>query len=321
MVAVRTVPRAPRRSTQGGSPPVRLSIRGRAGPRGTAGRSCPRTAPRTSDAIGISRPSRRRRAERGLHRVCAFREPAHVVRCRPSGGPWRARRPAGGSATGPTRRRDDIADAGEPANVNGFAPVASPSRIISASPRVISPALPLSPHPRSSTAPAAIATMFLSAPHNSTPTMSSLTYTRNARLPTPDRPLRELLVIGPDNRRRRHPVSDLEGEVRARQRSDAPTDRAHRLGDNLAHPQKRSRLEPFGHREEVGRRRHRRRDALHLGPKMRGRDGEQDEVGGGRQGRRLSGRDQGRRQVDARQAGLVATSRAVRLPPWPPNAR
>jgi len=62
-----------------------------------------------------------------------------------------------------------------PANVSGLAPAAMPTRVISASSRVISPALPLSPNPSVSAAPAAIATMFLSAPHSSTPRMSLLT--------------------------------------------------------------------------------------------------------------------------------------------------
>ncbi len=62
-----------------------------------------------------------------------------------------------------------------PANVSGLAPAAIPSRIISASPRVSSPALPLSPKPSPSAAPAAMATTFLSAPASSTPRMSSLT--------------------------------------------------------------------------------------------------------------------------------------------------
>jgi hypothetical protein len=62
-----------------------------------------------------------------------------------------------------------------PAKVSGFAPAAIPSRVISASPRVISPALPLSPNPRPSAAPAAMAMMFLSAPHSSTPSTSPLT--------------------------------------------------------------------------------------------------------------------------------------------------
>ncbi len=41
--------------------------------------------------------------------------------------------------------------------------------------------MPLSPNPSPSAAPAAIATTFLSAPHSSTPRMSSLTYRRNRR--------------------------------------------------------------------------------------------------------------------------------------------
>ena len=61
-----------------------------------------------------------------------------------------------------------------PAKVSGLAPAATPRRVISARPRVMMPALPLSPKPSRSAAPAAMATMFLSAPHSSTPMTSRL---------------------------------------------------------------------------------------------------------------------------------------------------
>ena len=51
----------------------------------------------------------------------------------------------------------------------------SPSRAISARPRVISAALVLSPTSRPSHTPAASATTFFSAPPSSTPTISSVT--------------------------------------------------------------------------------------------------------------------------------------------------
>src|SRR5215203_5718319 len=54
-----------------------------------------------------------------------------------------------------------------PAKVAGFAPSATPSRVISASPRVMSAACELKPSPTPSTMPAATAITFLSAPPSS----------------------------------------------------------------------------------------------------------------------------------------------------------
>src|SRR6266516_2652848 len=59
-----------------------------------------------------------------------------------------------------------------PANVAGSAPSATPSRVISASPRVISAARVLCPRPSPSRIPAARAITFLSAPPSSTPSTS-----------------------------------------------------------------------------------------------------------------------------------------------------
>src|SRR5256885_154906 len=65
-----------------------------------------------------------------------------------------------------------------PANVDGSAPSATPNRVISASPRVISAARVLWPIPSPSRMPAARAMTFLSAPASSTPSMSVAEYTR-----------------------------------------------------------------------------------------------------------------------------------------------
>src|SRR6266545_3649399 len=65
-----------------------------------------------------------------------------------------------------------------PANVIGCAPSVTPSRVISASPRVIRAARALNPSPRPSRIPAARAITFLSAPASSTPTKSVCEYTR-----------------------------------------------------------------------------------------------------------------------------------------------
>src|SRR5919106_573414 len=65
-----------------------------------------------------------------------------------------------------------------PANVRGSAPMRTPSRVISARPRVMSAARGLCPSPSPSTMPAATAITFLSAPPSSTPTTSVCVYTR-----------------------------------------------------------------------------------------------------------------------------------------------
>ena len=66
-----------------------------------------------------------------------------------------------------------------PDRVSGLAPAATLRRAISARPRVMNPALALSPRLSPSHTPAPSAMMFLSDPPNSTPTTSSLVYTRN----------------------------------------------------------------------------------------------------------------------------------------------
>src|SRR6266850_748642 len=65
-----------------------------------------------------------------------------------------------------------------PAKVAGSAPSATPNRVISASPRVISAARVLWPIPSPSRMPAARAMTFLSAPASSTPSTSVAEYTR-----------------------------------------------------------------------------------------------------------------------------------------------
>ena len=57
-------------------------------------------------------------------------------------------------------------------NVSWSAPSATPSRIISARPRVISATRVLAPKPRPSEMPAPMASTFLVAPPTSTPIMS-----------------------------------------------------------------------------------------------------------------------------------------------------
>ena len=59
-----------------------------------------------------------------------------------------------------------------PANVRGSAPIASPRRAISASPRVIIIALVLSPRPSATVMPTASAMMFFTVPPSSQPSTS-----------------------------------------------------------------------------------------------------------------------------------------------------
>ena len=61
-----------------------------------------------------------------------------------------------------------------PANVSGSPPMATPRRVSSARPRVMTAARVLSPAPRPSAMPAAMAMTFLSAPPISQPTTSGL---------------------------------------------------------------------------------------------------------------------------------------------------
>ena len=70
------------------------------------------------------------------------------------------------------RTRSPMPDS--PAKVWAWAPISTPIRLISWSPRVISAARALSPKPSPSETPAAIATTFFRAPPMSTPVTSSL---------------------------------------------------------------------------------------------------------------------------------------------------
>ena len=78
--------------------------------------------------------------------------------CRPSSCPGRARGRRGGCATRrPSRSSTRSPMPDRPANVSGFAPIATPIRVISARPRVISATRVFEPKPRPSETPAPIA--------------------------------------------------------------------------------------------------------------------------------------------------------------------
>ena len=105
-----------------------------------------------------------------------------------------------------------------PMNVSFSAPNATPRRIISASPRVISATRVLAPKPRPSEMPAPIASTFLVAPPTSTPTTSC----RGVRAEIHARePPRERHRVMPRRGRRRS--SRWAGPRRLRGRMSAPT--------------------------------------------------------------------------------------------------
>ena len=191
-----------------------------------------------------------------------------------------------------------------PANVSGLAPAAIPSRVISARPRVISPALPLSPKPSPSAAPAAIATMFFSAPHSSTPSRSLVHVEPELAAAEPRRRSgRRARVLGGDDRRRGQAAGDLErrGSGRTARRPAART-MPPGVGDHLAHPQQRPGLEALDHRQDVrGRARSTRRDPLDRSTGD-GADGHGEDRRGRRvgEGGRIRGDGDRRRQLDRR---------------------
>ena len=308
------------RSLARGRPPsptrgrrARPSIRGPAGRSGSAARSCPRTA--RCGPPGRS-ASRRRDAPPGRAppRPCR-----HLPRSRPASprspatsGRSPAPRRAGGSATAASRtsRRRRRCRPG-PAKVSGLAPAAAPTRIISARPRVMSPALPLSPNPRPSAAPAAIATMFLSAPHSSTPRMSRPTYSRNSRRPS--RSAIRAASAGSSaatTAEAGRPRAISPGEVGPGQRGDPGRRDARGLGDDLAHPQQRPGLEALHDRQHVRRRRHERGHARGHRPQVPRRRREHDQVHGVGEGRGIGRGDQLVRQVDPGQPPLVPSASA-----------
>ena len=108
-----------------------------------------------------------------------------------------------------------------PANVSGRAPADSARRRISARPRATSAALELSPSERPSAPPAASAMTFFAAAQSSTPTTSSLTYTRK-RIECTATWTRTASSrsVARDDGRRRQPAHDLVGDVRPGEHGD-----------------------------------------------------------------------------------------------------
>ena len=208
-----------------------------------------------------------------------------------------------------------------PAKVSGLAPAAIPSRIISARPRVSSPALPLSPKPRPSAAPAAIATTFLSAPASSTPRMSWFTYSRNRR-----RARRATIrsasarSVGRHDRRRRQVAGDLGGQVGPGQGGDprpasipAPSAMTSLIRSSVprSRPLTTDRTSALGARYGAHAAAVVRRWAD--GAANRTRSVASASAAAIRRG------EDGRRQVDARQAALVPARGVDRPRPSPPS--
>ena len=260
-----------------GSRPARPSTRGRAGRRGSAGRSCPRTArggPR-------GRSASRRRAGRPAR---ARRRPCRRPRRRPAGvASMSAQRRPFASST-PSRW---LRDSGEPqvaitspmpaspAKVSGFAPAAIPSRVISARPRVISPALPLSPKPSAVRRPGGDRDDVLERAAQLDADEVAVDVEPEPRA-APSRAWtrsRERLSVGRHHRRRRQAAGDLEREVRAGQRRDPAGIERAGLGDDLAHPQQRPGLEALDDATATSRRRRIERRDPRRPSRAGGRDG------------------------------------------------
>ena len=192
-----------------------------------------------------------------------------------------------------------------PANVSGFAPAAIPSLVISARPRVIRPALPLSPKPSPSAAPAAIATMFFRAPHSSTPSRSLVDV--QPELAAPD-PLAirsasfgsSAATTADAGRPRAISTARFGPDSAATRRGEIPPG----VDDHLAHPEQRARLEALDDRQDV---RGGARSMAPSAPRSTGvgrRHGEDDEVGVG-DGGRIRGDGDGVGELDAGQAARV----------------
>ena len=310
--------RTPSRRSSAGSRPARPSTRATAGRSGSAGRSCPRTARCGPPARSASRRRGAPRA-RGPHRPCTRprRRRAATPRCPSTPGLGPAPRRADGCATASSRTsRSRRRCPARPANVSGFAPAAIPTRVISARPRVISPALPLSPKPSPSAAPAAIATMFLRAPHSSTPRTSGFVYSRNSRrdsratIRSPSAASSDAITadagrpfaiswarLGPDSAAIRLgsmglPAARLASAMTSVIRSSVPFSRPLTTDSTSA---------------DVGMC---SADALDGRAEVRGRHGEDDQVGRALERARVAGRPDALWQLDAREAALVAPRRS-----------
>ena len=129
--------------------------------------------------------------------------------------------------------------------VSGSAPSATPSRVVSASPRVMIEALVLSPKPMPSAIPTASAMTFFTAPPSLTPTTSTLVYGRKYGARPRLRPVRR-----PAGRRRQPrwrsagwaaiSAARLGPETTATLRPACPA-----LGHHLAHPLPWSAVRPL----------------------------------------------------------------------------
>jgi drug/metabolite transporter (DMT)-like permease len=134
-----------------------------------------KTTARTFSAIGISTSCVAASSSAPVTVVTPSATPVSLVAASGQGTPE--------AINSPARRLRDSGDMhvairsptpASPANVSGCAPAATPSRVISARPRVMIPAFAESPRPSPSTIPAASATTFFNAPASSTPTRSGL---------------------------------------------------------------------------------------------------------------------------------------------------
>ncbi len=145
-----------------------------------------------------------------------------------------------------------------PAKVCSWPPMATPRRVSSARPRVMTAALVLSPTPRPSPMPAAMAMTFLSAP----PIFAADDVlvgvdAEDARLEHALQLADDRLVVHRDDAGRREPGHDLARQIRAAEHTGRMTGK--HLADDLGHAQQRALLEPLRQADD-------RHPGPHVGP-------------------------------------------------------
>ena len=192
-----------------------------------------------------------------------------------------------------------------PAKVTCWPPIAHPSRVSSARPRVITAARVLSPVPRPSAMPDAMAITFLSAPATSQPITSGFVYTRNAV--AGEHVLQRLgdhRVVHGDHRRGGVAGEDLLGQVRAGEHAARV---AGQLGlEHLGHPQAGALLEALRQAHHRHPRPEERRQLLGRLAHAVARHAHHQHVGGAHRLLERRGGVQGRREVEALEVLRVA---------------
>ena len=129
-----------------------------------------------------------------------------------------------------------------PANVRGFAPIATPRRVISARPRVVIAAFALSPEPERVDRAGDDRDDVLQRPGELDAKEVAVAVEAQGRAREAlDDGLADRIAGRGDDRGRRQPAGDLRREVRPRQGGHPALGRRRRLDDDLAHPAAASR--------------------------------------------------------------------------------